>query len=66
MNKKQFVKTELYRAMMGCGRYGGHDDAIESVEAMIDDIENGESPEEVLHQEGFEPDYFFDLMEAMT
>lgn len=35
-------------------------------QSLIDDmilrVENGENPEEVLYEEGFEPDYIFDIL----
>ncbi len=53
--------TELYAAMRARGDF--HDDAIRTIEAMREDVAfNGQDPEEVLHSEGFEPDYIFDIL----
>lgn len=37
-------------------------DAERLVQEMRDQIEEGEDPEEVLFENGFEPDYVFDLL----
>lgn len=53
--------TELYKAMMSCGRYTS-EDAVDSIHSMREEVALGADPEEVLNFEGFEPDYVFDLI----
>lgn len=46
---------------------GDDEETIEHViDDMIKDVENGISPDEVLHGEGLEPDYVIDLLDEMT
>jgi hypothetical protein len=61
-NFTEFKKTKLYAAMVSSGNYGGDSDIEDAYNEMRDRIEDGEDPEEVLHDEGFEPDYFYDLL----
>ena len=46
-------------------KYPSDDD--EDIQATIDEmvamVDSGEDPEEVLHNEGLEPDYVFDLLD---
>ncbi len=58
---KTIVNTELYAAMISCGRYT-HEEAVDTIQSMRDEVENGEDPDELLHEEGFEPDYVFDIL----
>jgi len=37
-------------------------EAQELVSEMRNRVLEGESPEDILHEEGFEPDYIFDIM----
>jgi len=37
-------------------------EAQEEFQAAVDRVSEGEDPEEVLHDLGLEPDYFFDLI----
>lgn len=55
-------QTELYTAMMSCKRYT-HDAAVEAIEALREGVADGDDPEELLHEEGFEPDYIFDILD---
>lgn len=60
-NDSDVTRTALFRAMMSSGRYE-REDAIEAIEDMRNDVLHGENPEELLHEEGFEPDYIYDIM----
>lgn len=57
--------TELVKVLI---RRGDH--TLSEIKEMITDarerFENGENPEEILHEEfGLEPDYLFDLIEPV-
>lgn len=52
--------TQLYRAMLDSGRYSDTEAAI-AISEMRNDVLHGENPEELLHEEGFEPDYIDDI-----
>lgn len=55
--------TTLYKAMIASGNYSP-DDAIEAIAEMRALVATGEEdPEELLHYEGFEPDYIFDIID---
>lgn len=54
--------TELYKAMRASKRYD-HEEAVEAIETMREAVEDGDDPEELLHEEGFEPDYIFDIVD---
>lgn len=54
-------RTELFKAMMSSGRYSA-DDAAQRILEMRVEVAEGEDPEEVLHEEGFEPDYVMDII----
>lgn len=60
---RDLKQSELYAAMLASGNYSDHDDIMNALEAMAFEIEEGDDPEEVLHYEGFEPDYVFDLID---
>lgn len=62
MTYGNFRDTKLYAAMKESGNYETEQDIEDAFIEMRDAIENGEDPEEVLHDEGFEPDYFYDLI----
>lgn len=54
--------TELRQALLS--KYQFDHEIVESVmEEMICLVNEGESPEQVLFDEGLEPDYFFDLID---
>ena len=53
--------TELHVAIMS-RREISLEEANEIVDEMRDRVQNGENPEYVLFEEGFEPDYFFDII----
>ena len=53
--------TELHEAIMNRDECT-FTEANKLVEYMIDAVVSGENPEEVLYEEGFEPDYFFDIL----
>ncbi len=56
-------KTELYRTMIASGRYSP-DAAIDAIDSLRYEVAAGEEdPEEALHNEGFEPDYIFDILD---
>jgi len=54
-------ETQLHRALMS-GHNLNFEEAHELVVEMRLRVEDGEDPEEVLYEEGLEPDYVFDLM----
>lgn len=60
---RDLKQSELYAAMLASGNYSDHIDIVDSLEAMAEEIEAGADPVEVLHCEGFEPDYVFDLID---
>ncbi len=62
MIDEKIKKTELFKAMQHCGRYEDDRDCINTILQMRADVRQGEDPDEILHQEGFEPDYIFDLI----
>lgn len=41
-----------------------YEEAQELIREMAEIVQDGEDPEEVLHDYGFEPDYIIDLLEA--
>lgn len=55
------VCTALFKAMMTSGRYS-QDEAIETISDMRAMVGEGADPEELLQDEGFEPDYIFDIL----
>lgn len=60
---QSFKRTKLYRAMQSNpAAYGSDEDIEDAFHDMRERIEGGEDPEEVLHEEGIEPDYIFDLL----
>lgn len=60
---KAIKNTDLFKAMKSSGRYEDDAHIIERIEDMRAEVKNGENPEELLHDEGFEPDYIFDIMD---
>ena len=52
--------TELHRALIGQGNTIKEADKI--MKGMIRGAGRGENPEELLHEQGLEPDYVFDLL----
>lgn len=40
----------------------GPEEAVEIIEEWLQDIRDGADPEEVLHDNGLEPDYVLDLL----
>lgn len=57
-----FRDTQLFAAMKSSGNYGTEQDIEDAFIDMRSAIEDGEDPEDVLHDEGFEPDYIYDLL----
>ena len=53
--------TKLHKAIINRDSCS-FDDADELVQNMILEVEDGRDPESVLDDEGFEPDYFFDIL----
>lgn len=41
------------------------DTVSETIQYMVDSVIEGRDPEEVLYEEGLEPDYVFDLLELL-
>jgi hypothetical protein len=57
------VKTDLFKAMRSSENYLDDEDILEAIEEMRKEVLEGADPEEVLRNEGFEPDYIFDIMD---
>jgi hypothetical protein len=57
------VKTDLFKAMKSSENYLDDEDILEAIEEMRKEVLEGADPEEVLRNEGFEPDYIFDIMD---
>jgi len=55
-------RTELFTAMMACGRYE-EQDAVDAIQTMRESVDDGDDPEELLNDEGFEPDYILDILD---
>jgi len=53
--------TELHKAIMNRDNYS-FEEADELVKELRQSVADGENPEEVLYDEGFEPDYIFDIL----
>ena len=53
--------TKLHKAIMNRDSCS-FDDADGLIQDMIGEVENGRNPESVLDDEGFEPDYFFNII----
>jgi hypothetical protein len=54
----------LIQAIMsrdGCS----YEEAVDLIEDMAEQVNDGEDPEDVLFDEGFEPDYITDLLEYL-
>lgn len=62
MGIKPINQTELFRAMKSSGYYEDDDAILDTIEEMRQEVIDGRDPEEVLYEEGFEPDYIFDLL----
>lgn len=56
------MMSELFQAMRDSGNYENDLDIQETIAEMKKRIRAGEDPEEVLFDEGFEPDFVFDLI----
>jgi len=52
--------SELLQAMLSRG--DTREDAEETISIMQGDVLAGASPEDVLYEDGLEPDYIFDLI----
>lgn len=59
---KPIRETELFKAMSASGDYDRDVDIIQAISEMREEVAEGRDPEEVLHEEGYEPDYVFDLI----
>ena len=55
-------QTELFKAMKSSEHYEDDAAIVECIEEMRRYVRDGQNPEEVLHDEGFEPDYFWDII----
>lgn len=55
--------TELHKVLMERDDLSAHE-AEEEINEMRERVLEGEDPEEVLFDEGLEPDYVYDLMET--
>ena len=58
------METDLINAIMHIDDCGP-EEAIEVAEEMAHRVRLGEDPEQVLHDEGLEPDYVFDLINLL-
>jgi len=56
-------RTELFAAMRSSGNYEDDLAIIDIILEMRERARNGGDPEELLYEEGFEPDYVFDLID---
>lgn len=54
--------TELLEVLM-CRDNLTESEAMEVIECLVQSVMDGEDPEDVLYEEGLEPDYLFDLLE---
>ena len=54
-------RSDLYKSMIACGRYDNNE-VVTRILEMREDVRAGQDPEEVLYDEGFEPDFVFDLL----
>ena len=54
--------SELFKAMRESGNYTGDDEVVETIFGMMQEVENGADPEEVLLENGIDPDYVLDLL----
>jgi hypothetical protein len=52
--------SELYEALISRGDSPADAEAL--IKEMRKRVENGEDPEQVLYEEGLEPDYVFDIL----
>lgn len=55
-------KTELFRNMLNYARFGNEHEVIEAIVSMREEVSNGADPEDVLYDEGLEPDWVLDLL----
>jgi len=53
--------TEVHKALMS-KHYWSFEEADDCVNQMKQEVEDGRNPEDVLYDEGLEPDYFFDII----
>lgn len=58
----QLRGTDLFKAMMSCGRYESENHAMAKILDLRERAAKGEDTWELLHEEGFEPDYAFDII----
>lgn len=52
----------LRQAMIESGKYADEAEVDATIAEMRKQVAEGEDPDEVLHEEGFEPDYIFCLI----
>lgn len=62
MDTGLFRTTDLYKAMQACGDYETDDDILDELACMLEEVDSGHDPEDVLLERGFEPDCVFDLL----
>lgn len=62
MIDQRIMKLAISQSMKSCGRYHDDREIIDRVLEMREEVRDGADPEEVLYEEGFEPDYVFDLI----
>jgi hypothetical protein len=66
MGKKQRIEnlvelTDLHKALMSRDGLSG-EEAEEVIKEWREEVWNGSNPEELLFENGFEPDYVFDIL----
>ena len=62
MIDQRIMKLAISQSMKSCGRYYNDREIIDRVLEMREEVRDGADPEEILHDEGFEPDFIFDLV----
>lgn len=60
MKVQELKATELHRALILQGN--SVQEALEIHKSMIQSADEGEDPEELLYEQGLEPDYIFDII----
>ncbi len=58
---KPIIETNLHKALMKCNEWS-LEEAETEIQCMKNRVAEGENPEDLLYEQGLEPDYFFDLI----
>lgn len=59
---KSITQTELFQDLTRSSLHGDQTEVIELISEMRNRVAAGDDPEEVLYEEGLEPDYVLDLL----